>query len=195
MGMNFSKDFLFWTKVILYLCCFLLITGINGCVQNKIFDFFDTLNHYRAIEKRYNQIMDIVPRQYRAEVEQISEKYQVPVLFFVRVVYHESRWNPRAKSKVNANGSYDAGLCQLNSYNFPYFRRIFSNFDPWNPRLNLEVGAWFLRQMYNQHGNWFAALAAYNAGSYSVRSGRLPNSTKRYLAAVKKSLQPINKGV
>jgi soluble lytic murein transglycosylase-like protein len=39
-----------------------------------------------------------------------------------------------------------------------------------DPCVNVAVGTWILRRFYIRHGNWFDALAAYNAGhAYEYR--------------------------
>lgn len=98
------------------------------------------------------------------------------------VIAAESGHNPRATSPRGAQG-----LMQL----MPATARLLSLSDPYNPGLNINAGAFYLRQLYDMfQGDLSLTLAAYNAGPGAVlRYGkRIPpfTETRRYVPAVMK---------
>ena len=59
--------------------------------------------------------------------------------------------------------------------------------NPRDPRQNLEGGARYLREQYNDFRDWRLALAAYNAGPEAVRRhGGVPPyaETQAYVVAI-----------
>ena len=101
----------------------------------------------------------------------------VPEHLFLRLVHQESGWNARA---VSARGAI--GLAQL----MPATARKLG-VDIGDPRQNLDGGARYLRQMFDQFGSWRLALAAYNAGPEAVRRYRgVPPfaETDQYVSAI-----------
>ncbi len=88
-----------------------------------------------------------------------ARKHGVPEDLFLRLVQQESNWNPTAKSRV---GAY--GLAQLMPGTARYL-----GVDSRNPRENLEGGARYLKEQYDEFGSWRLALAAYNAGPGAVK--------------------------
>ncbi|MFV2003492.1 MAG: lytic transglycosylase domain-containing protein, partial [Paracoccaceae bacterium] len=82
----------------------------------------------------------------------------VPEMLFLRLIKQESNWSSVAVSSKGA-----IGLAQL----MPATARRLG-VDPRDPLQNLNGGARYLRQMYDQFGNWRLALAAYNGGPEAV---------------------------
>lgn len=87
-----------------------------------------------------------------------ARKHDVPEELFLRLVQQESGWNPVAVSVKGATG-----LAQL----MPETAEALG-VDIGDPEANLDVGARYLRQMYDRFGSWDLALAAYNAGPGAV---------------------------
>lgn len=106
-----------------------------------------------------------------------ARRNRVPEDLFLRLVHQESRWNPRARSRAGA-----LGLAQL----MPATARRLG-VDPFDPYQNLDGGARYLRQQYEEFGTWRLALAAYNAGPGAVqRYGGVPpyRETRNYVRVV-----------
>lgn len=82
---------------------------------------------------------------------------------------NENTWNPSA---VGTSG--EQGLGQL----LPSIQSQYGVTNPFDPTQNISGAAAYLRDLYNQYGNWTSALSAYNSGS--------PNSTAgmQYAASV-----------
>lgn len=67
--------------------------------------------------------------------------------------------------------------------------------DPYSLTDNIRGGVMYLRQMYEQFGNWTEALAAYNAGPGNVSQGIIPGSTQRYVDAILGAVGNAVKGI
>jgi len=87
-----------------------------------------------------------------------AARHGVPSDLFLRLVQHESGWNPSAVSPKGARG-----LAQLMPATASRL-----GVDIANPEDNLDGGARYLRMMFDRFGNWRLALAAYNAGPEAV---------------------------
>lgn len=95
-----------------------------------------------------------------------------------RLVWQESRGNPKAKSPVGA-----MGLAQL----MPGTAKELGVKDPWDPEQNLSGGMKYLSQQKTAFGDLDKALAAYNAGPGNVRKyGGVPpfKETKNYVKTI-----------
>ena len=108
-------------------------------------------------------------------------------------MFCESGGDPDAVGAPNANGTRDYGLMQLNPKGAlsAWTANGHPTRDPMNPEHALEVGAWFvgrcipawLRQL-GQPVTRDNIVVSYNAGAGAVKSGRIPASTRAYLAKV-----------
>lgn len=103
----------------------------------------------------------------------------VPVHLFMSLVKNESNFDNSAFHK-NKNGSYDIGLCQLNTYTFKKYTIAQLK----NPITNVSLGVKTLRDLYDYLGTWELAVLAYNAGITRVKNDMTPQSTIRYLKKV-----------
>ena len=127
----------------------------------------DTVKKYRG---RYKG-------PYLAMARAAADKHGIPQDLFLRLVHQESRWNDKAVSHAGA-----IGLAQL----MPGTAALLK-VDPSVPSQNLEGGARYLRQQYEEFGTWRLALAAYNAGPGAVKKyGGIPpfKETKNYVRII-----------
>lgn len=104
----------------------------------------------------------------------------VPLNFFTRLIWQESRFNPRSVSRAGA-----LGIAQF----MPATARMRGLTDPFNPQQALLKSAEFLRALIDRFGNPGLAAAAYNAGPGRViewLAGRrdLPGETVAYVRTV-----------
>jgi len=93
----------------------------------------------------------------------ISSESDVPYDLLHKVIKQESGYNPKAVSHAGAQG-----MMQL----MPATAKSLGVKDSFDPVENIRGGAKYLRQMYDQFGDWDLALAAYNAGPGAVQKYR-----------------------
>jgi len=94
------------------------------------------------------------------------------------VVWVESGYCPHAVGKAGevGLGQFMPGTWQAATGAPPEWRK--------DPDWALWATAKHLRTLWDSFRDWRLALAAYNAGSGAVRSGRIPESTRRYVEKV-----------
>src|SRR6478672_5439269 len=113
-------------------------------------------------------------------LEQAAAENGLPVGFFVRVIWQESRFNARAVSSKGAQG-----IAQFMPRTADW--RGLSN--PFDVIAALKASASYLRDLRDRFGNLGLAAAAYNAGPQRVQDwlsarGGLPKETRRYVQIV-----------
>jgi hypothetical protein len=113
-------------------------------------------------------------------LEQDAAENELPVEFFARVIWQESRFNARAVSNKGARG-----IAQFMPATADYRGLI----DPFDPIEALKNSARYLRDLKARFGNLGLAAAAYNAGpgrvSAWLTSHRpLPGETRNYVAII-----------
>jgi hypothetical protein len=118
-------------------------------------------------------------------VEEAAQAHGLPLEFFARLIWRESRFNPGAVGPTTRNGRRAQGIAQF----MPGTVKERGAFDPFDPVAALPKSAQFLRDLRAQFGNLGLAAAAYNAGPKRVRdwlAGRssLPGQTRNYVSAV-----------
>lgn len=114
---------------------------------------------------------------YRSAATEAANRYGIPSDIFLRQIGAESSWNPNALSGAGAQG-----LGQLMPGTAAEL-----GVDPSDPLQNLDGAARYLKQQYDQFGDWGTALAAYNAGPGNVRKhGGIPPfaETQDYVAKI-----------
>jgi hypothetical protein len=104
----------------------------------------------------------------------------LPIDFFTRLIWQESRFDPAAVSRAGAQG-----VAQF----MPATASWRGLADPFNPFEAIAQSAKLLRDLRREFGNLGLAAAAYNAGSGRVRdwfAGRrdLPRETRAYVRLV-----------
>ena len=113
-------------------------------------------------------------------LEQAAAENALPVEFFARVIWQESRFNASAVSPKGAEG-----IAQF----MPRTADWHGLADPFDPIEALRHSAGYLRELRDRFGNLGLAAAAYNAGpgrvSAWLASHRpLPGETRNYVATV-----------
>ena len=104
----------------------------------------------------------------------------LPVDFFARLIWQESRFDPRSVSHAGAKG-----IAQF----MPETARLRGLADPFDPNQALPKSAELLRDLRAQFGNIGLAAAAYNAGPQRIAdwlAGRkpLPRETQAYVRII-----------
>ena len=118
-------------------------------------------------------------------IESAAKANDLPLEFFIRVIWQESRFQPKAVGPVTRNGQRAEGIAQF----MPGTATERQLLDPFDPVQALPKSAEFLSELRNQFGNIGLAAAAYNAGPRRVQewlagSGAMPHETRDYVVAV-----------
>jgi hypothetical protein len=118
-------------------------------------------------------------------IESAARSHDLPLEFFARVIWQESRFNSDAVGPRTRSGDKAQGIAQF----MPRTAAERGLLDPFDPVQALPKSAEFLRELRDRFGNLGLAAAAYNAGPQRVRDwmagGRtLPNETRNYVAAI-----------
>jgi Transglycosylase SLT domain/SPOR domain len=118
-------------------------------------------------------------------IESAAKSQNLPVEFFARVIWQESRFQSDAVGPVTRNGQRAQGIAQFMPGTASERRLL----DPFDPVQALPKSAEFLNELRGQFGNLGLAAAAYNAGPRRVQewlagSGPMPQETRNYVVAI-----------
>jgi len=118
-------------------------------------------------------------------IESAAEANRIPVDFFARVIWRESRFRADAVGPVTRSGEQAQGIAQFMPRTASERRLL----DPFDPVQALPKSAEFLRELFEEFGNLGLAAAGYNAGPRRVHDwldgrGSLPHETLAYVLAV-----------
>src|SRR5580692_1961722 len=118
-------------------------------------------------------------------MEAAARANDLPLEFFARVIWQESRFQSDAVGPVTRSGQRAQGIAQFMPGTASERRLL----DPFDPVQALPKSAEFLNELRGQFGNLGLAAAAYNAGPRRVQewlagSGSLPQETRNYVAAI-----------
>jgi hypothetical protein len=113
-------------------------------------------------------------------IEQNAAENRLPVEFFARVIWQESRFNARAISNKGAEG-----IAQF----MPRTADWRGLADPFDPIDALRHSASYLRELREKFGNLGLAAAGYNAGpgrvgAWLAGKRALPGETRNYVAII-----------
>jgi hypothetical protein len=120
---------------------------------------------------------------------QAASDQGLPVGFFARLIWQESKFDQWARSGAGA-----LGLAQF----MPPTAAEYGLQDPFDPVRSVAASARFLRELRDQFGNLGLAAAAYNAGGGRIRkwlSGQsvLPEETRNYVQSI--TGQPLTRWI
>ncbi len=118
-------------------------------------------------------------------VEAAARANDLPLEFFARVIWQESRFQVDIVGPVTRSGRRAEGIAQFMPGTASERRLL----DPFDPVQALPKSAEFLAELRVQFGNLGLAAAAYNAGPRRVQewlagSGPMPQETRNYVIAI-----------
>jgi len=118
-------------------------------------------------------------------VESAARANSLPVEFFARVIWQESRFRPNAVGPVTRSGERARGIAQF----MPGTAAERNLLDPMDPVQALPKSAEFLRDLRAEFGSLGLAAAAYNAGPKRVHdwlagTGSMPSETRNYVLVI-----------
>ncbi|WP_309774017.1 lytic transglycosylase domain-containing protein [Nitrobacter vulgaris] len=118
-------------------------------------------------------------------VESAAKAESLPLEFFARVIWQESRFQPDAVGPLTRSGQHAQGIAQF----MPGTANERRLLDPFDPVQALPKSAEYLNELRGQFGNLGLAAAAYNAGPRRVQDwldgkGGMPAETRNYVVAI-----------
>jgi len=118
-------------------------------------------------------------------IEAAAKSNNLPLEFFARVIWQESRFQADAIGPVTRSGQRAQGIAQFMPGTASERRLL----DPFDPVQALPKSAEFLGELRNQFGNLGLAAAAYNAGPRRVQdwlagAGSMPQETRHYVSSI-----------
>jgi Transglycosylase SLT domain/SPOR domain len=118
-------------------------------------------------------------------IESAARANDLPLEFFARVIWQESRFQADAVGPVTRSGQRAQGIAQF----MPGTANERRLLDPFDPVQALPKAAEFLSELRGQFGNLGLAAAAYNAGPRRVQDwldgkGYMPGETRNYVSAI-----------
>ena len=118
-------------------------------------------------------------------IESAARESNLPLEFFARVIWQESRFRPDAIGPMTRRGQRAQGIAQF----MPGTASERGLLDPLNPVQALPKSAEFLAELREQFGNLGLAAAAYNAGPRRVQewlagTGGSLSETRNYVYAI-----------
>src|SRR5882724_3613860 len=118
-------------------------------------------------------------------IESAARAASLPLEFFARVIWQESRFQADAVGPVTRNGQRAQGIAQF----MPGTANERRLLDPFDPVQALPKSAELLGELRDQFGNLDMAAATYNAGPRRVQewlagSGSMPQETRNYVIAI-----------
>ena len=118
-------------------------------------------------------------------IESAAKSQDLPLEFFARVIWQESRFQSDAVGPMTRRGQRAQGIAQFMPGTASERRLL----DPFDPVQALPKSAEFLNELRGQFGNLGLAAAAYNAGPRRVQewlagTGSMPQETRNYVIAI-----------
>jgi hypothetical protein len=118
-------------------------------------------------------------------IESAARAQGLPLEFFARVIWQESRFQSDAVGPVTRSGQRAEGIAQFMPGTASERRLL----DPFDPVQALPKSAEFLSELRDQFGNLGLAAAAYNAGPHRLQqwlagAATMPQETRNYVVAI-----------
>src|ERR1700690_1609733 len=118
-------------------------------------------------------------------IQSAAEANRLPIAFFARLIWQESRFRADEIGPVTRTGERALGIAQF----MPGTAMEQGLFEPFNPVEALPKSSKFLAELRDQFGNLGLAAAAYNAGPQRVRDyiaglRDLPLETQNYVLSI-----------
>lgn len=131
----------------------------------------------------YWTLRQFYPYPYRALIEQSATEFKLDPLLVAAIVRVESNFRPDASSAMGA-----VGLMQLMPATGRWAARRMampvppSGPDLGAPAVNVRIGCWYLRYLWDRHGDLDAVLAAYNGGEANIPRWRAASANPKEIA-------------
>jgi len=105
-------------------------------------------------------------------IAEVARKYDMDPCLVKAVIWKESRFDPRAEGRAGERGLMQMLPSTAGDWALAVGRKNFAAVDLYDPRTNIEAGAWYLRRGLNYWKDCTDplpfAIAEYNAGRGNV---------------------------
>ncbi|WP_448033631.1 lytic transglycosylase domain-containing protein [Bradyrhizobium liaoningense] len=158
----------------------LFVAGVQAIeLANARAAYEDVIEPPRAVEPVV-QAPASPTEQFCHALREAAESSGIPVPFFARLIWQESRFKSNEVSHAGAQG-----VAQF----MPGTAAEVGLDDPFDPMKALPASAKFLRKLHDDFGNLGLAAAAYNAGpgriqKWLARESELPRETRDYVRII-----------
>lgn len=110
--------------------------------------------------------------------KEAAERFRVNELVLIAIAKTESGFDAKA-FHINADGSYDMGMMQINSRHLQDIRKFgIVEKDLFNACTSIQVAAWILARYIAIHGNTWKAVGSYNTGPRGSAEKQAAYATK-----------------
>src|SRR3954469_6805955 len=133
-----------------------------------------------AVPQATEPVQELPKNDFCSALKEAAESSNIPIGFFARLLWQESRFR---SSEVSSAGAQ--GVAQF----MPGTAAEVGLDDPFDPFKALPASAKFLRKLHDEFGNLGLAAAAYNAGGGRIekwlsRRSPLPKKTRAYVKII-----------
>ena len=146
------------------------------------------------IDSNVDYSMFLPPEPYRVWVYRYCAEQHLAVDIPCRVIWSESKWNPKAVnfSVAHRGRGWDGGLPQINSRNVEEWSILYNDgipIDVMDPQTVIRVAIRRIAFLVRKHGSVRGALIGWNGGSSSV-DNPTPAASRYAQAAISLAPQP-----
>jgi soluble lytic murein transglycosylase-like protein len=109
------------------------------------------------------------PPVYHKIIIDSAKRNNISVIYFDRLLYEESRYNPKARSKKGC-----VNIAQLNPRfydDFKWFDNGGKDFNINNAMEQIPIAAHYLARLYKRYNNYFDTFVSYNEGPGKFAKG------------------------
>lgn len=134
-------------------------------------------DYYRYLAYKHSDIS--IPKSVNVDHLKLMTEHaktnSIPLKYFFRLIWKESRYNPNAVSSMGARG-----YMQMIPSTFELYKaRYPKNINKLNhSEQNIIIGTFMLSHLYKKYKRWDLTFAAYNAGSIVDECKCIPNITE-----------------
>ena len=174
-------------KKIAFVICFLCIVSFTSELEFKTYVYKSETN--KTVEEYFiDKSERLFP--FRGEVVftvKICLENDINPLVFLSLLKNENTTLNNFAVNVNSNGSFDLGLCQLNSnfledFVYKYWNEnLYGEFRVFNYQHNIIIAVKHFKTLLRNTKTVEQAVMAYNCGLSAVLNDKIPQTTKHYL--------------
>jgi soluble lytic murein transglycosylase-like protein len=136
------------------------------------------------VSETMQSITDLFPKAapYKDAIQGAQDKYGIPENYLAKLLNAESSYNPAIISGQRKSTTGATGIAQ-----FMPGTAAELGVNPTDPMSSIDGAGRYLKQLYDQFGNWTEAIAAYNWGPGNVSKkglAKAPTETVNYVQKI-----------